>query len=115
MQPALKDPETWKYVEKEQRLLDLFVQNQNLLDQFLKKQVVERIEPTINGELHSAFEINQNEEELLEPLVDKLPEEDAEYFHGAMDNGLFYESTEHLWKRLQPTMINAAIEIDDIQ
>src|SRR5215212_7357357 len=107
----LKDPETWEYAQKEQRLLDLLLQNRELLEEVIKKLVVEKIEPTLNSELHAAFEINQDEQELLWPLLEKLPDEDATHFQGAIDNDVFYESTGHIWKRLEPKMINVTMEI----
>ncbi len=110
----VEDPETWERAERQRSLMDLFVGDNDLLNEFIKRLVVEAVEPERTGELHSIFAISECGQE-LESLVDKLPDDDAEFFYRAIDAEVFYESTEHILNRIQPKLAKATIKIDDVE
>jgi hypothetical protein len=49
-------------------------------------------------------------EEILRPVIDDLNDEDAAFFKGAIEHGLFYENAEHFFHSFILELVSATIE-----
>jgi hypothetical protein len=108
----IQDPMRWEMAERQKRFFDVLLQNEEVLNEILTKLLIERlVEPTSSGKFHTLFGVEKDEEEILEPVLSALSREDAEFFREAIDEGVFFENTEHIWNRFQEEVKDASIDI----
>jgi hypothetical protein len=108
----IQDPIVWEIAERQNRLLRALLKDEELLNKFLTKWVVERfLESSTRGQVHSAFNVEEREEELIEPAIASLDEEDIAFFKDVIESGAYAENTEHIFQKLEAAEVEMSVDI----
>jgi hypothetical protein len=110
------DPETQAHIERQRRLLAALLANSRALETYVLHRVSDLLQAE-GGQLASeALAVDQDEEDILQPVINSLSKEDAAYFREVISNGLLIENTEELSEVFQLDLVNAEIvEVDPPQ
>lgn len=114
-----QDPVHHEAVAREGRLLKALMEDDALLRKLVAFQVVDSFEgvdvadeldikldtPPYNSPDVDLFDI-------MEPAILKLSSDDAEYFKGAQQAGVFLENTELVWRGIRIELADATLDID---
>jgi hypothetical protein len=92
-QELMRSALTWEIAERENRLLHTLIQNAEALDRFLTYVILDEVDPAEGSRVRELLQVG-NEEEILEPVILSLNEEDVEFFKGVCAEGLFHENTQ---------------------
>jgi hypothetical protein len=103
----IKDTRTWKHAERQKRLLHALLANPDVLEKYVRKEVVGLFEVHANEEIKELFDSDEDEQELLMPVIDGLNKEDSEVFSSAIEDGLFSENTSEFSECFTIELINA--------
>lgn len=102
----------WESIARQNRLLAALFKDKAALHEFLTYLIIEEFEEDVNTPLRK-FIGSKSQEEILEPVILKLGDEDRELFQQAIEQGVFYESAEHFMSSFTVEWITG--EIIEIQ
>ena len=106
----VKDPTFWEMIDRQRRLLNAILENKEVFDQLLKKIVVEELEPSTDGKLHRRLNVSKEEDtKLLEPIFISLSEEDELFWREVIEEGIFWENTNHVWDSIKVELLGATV------
>ena len=83
------------YVARQERLLRALLRDERVLAEFITYLVTDRVCGHADSDLVKVFGV-KSQEEMLEPVYSAMGEEDARFFRGAVEEGVFFESTEQM-------------------
>lgn len=92
------DSQDWhEYMERQKRLLQVVLTNQEHLHSLLRYQVTSHLEG-MNWRKWDELLLGDNAEieDVLAPVIAALSEADQEYFKDAEEHGVFYENVEEM-------------------
>ena len=92
-QEVMSNPLTWEITARENRLLKSLVGNKEALDRFLAYVILDEVDPAKGSLLKKLLGVGR-EEEILEPVIRSLEENDVEFFSRVIEEGRFHENTE---------------------
>lgn len=92
-QELMRSALTWEIAGREDRLLHTLIQNAEALDRFLIYVILDEVDPAEGSHLRELLRVG-SEEEILEPIILSLGEEDVEFFKRVRADGLFHENTQ---------------------
>jgi hypothetical protein len=99
----LNDPTRWEDAARQQRLFEALRQHPEVLRKFLIRTVIDDYLDSSsedNNAYYEKFGVEGSTEELFKPVIESLSLEDANHFRVGIAHDLFYEYTEHIWRRL---------------
>ena len=107
-------PETYELAERQKKLLNALISNEDLLKKYIYLRVFSNFE---GGEFYNdIFKFtkisNISDENLLKPVMDSLSNDEAEFFNMVAQEGLFSENTEHFFESFKVDLIN--VELTDL-
>jgi hypothetical protein len=104
------DPEIWREVGWQRQLFEAIRARPEVVQQWLVERLVEEFEHTrLGAEVGDALGVESVENDPLLPLVEDLPEEPRLYFEKAQEQGVFSESTMHVWRRAVVRLVEARL------
>ena len=83
------------YVARQERLLRALLRDERVLAEFITYLVTDRVCGHADSDLVKVFGV-RSQEEMLEPVYSAMGEEDARFFREAVEEGVFFESTEQM-------------------
>jgi hypothetical protein len=70
---VVNDPITWEIASCQNRLLQALLEDEEVFHTILTKYAVETyLEPSARGEVHSKFDVEAKDQQILEPVIAKL-------------------------------------------
>jgi hypothetical protein len=108
----MDDPEVWQQVGWQRQLWEAIRARPDLLRQWLVDCLVDIFGGTsLRDDVRSALglEIVGSDRDFLLPLVPELPDEPRRHFEEAEEQGVFAESTEHVWRRAVVRLVEAKL------
>ena len=109
---TIKSPLTWEIATRQNRLLQALLEDEDVLNTILTKFAIERyLESSALGEVHSTFDVEAEDEQILEPIIARLDDDDRNFFREAIEERLFFENTAYLWSKLDPKEVELSIDV----
>ena len=90
----VRSPEHWEHVERQRHLLQALLEDEEVLREYVQNEVASQLEVRVEEQVKERLGDIDRDEDILIPLIDQLPPEDAVPFEEAIENGVFYENTE---------------------
>lgn len=107
---ALRNPLVWENGEREKRLLHALLEDDGILREYIKTQLIYMLDPEAQGDIKDVVEVEYRDEKVLQPIFEKMDDKDAAYFADAIKAECFLDSIEHLSKSFETKIVRAALE-----
>jgi hypothetical protein len=104
-----RSPEHWQHVERQRHLLDELLRDEDALQEYVRNEAAGLVELEV-GAVTDRLGTAGRDEEILAPVITRLPDEDIEAFETAIEEGMFAESTEEFSTCLDLNLRRASID-----
>lgn len=92
-QPVINDPDMLAVADHERRLVDALLASPALLEEFLRAHLAEYFSGLHHTDAYKLTGVSRESQDVLQEVIQQLPEQSRIFFEEAHEGGIFYENT----------------------